>query len=476
MHVDGVIWRPDISAPAVREALLRRAQPYWKMLEYGRHIGFVRRSSGDFWVARVRTKEGSYLQHRLGPADGSQAMAFERAVDAARTWFATPAVARYAASSFPVGVRRALVVSPIGEEFSVAHAMSDYVEWKRIVAAKSHFETNLSLINFHIIPRLGNMAVAEFNGEVLKRFCREVLETPPKRGNRPVGPRQSIASLDDQALQRRRKTVNTLIGIFRVAFQTAWENGRVESDRAWRCLRRLPAVDRPRTLHLSREESRRLLAVCRPDLRRLVLGALYTGCRMTELVRMRCSQVGRDGYGLYIAPSKNYRPRFVFLPDEAMLWFLQMVRGKGRDDLVFTRDCGKPWFGNQKGLFKQAVREAQLPEDFTFHGLRHTYASQLIGAGSTIFAVADQLGHADPTTVLRTYGHLSPQIRESEVRQRFTTLDPINAQAAEDAFTELEEWRSGLHGTAWREYARIVDVAPRDIWDRRRTELLTSSE
>jgi hypothetical protein len=51
-----------------------------------------------------------------------------------------------------------------------------------------------------------------------------------------VGPRRTIDSLDDQALQKRKKTVNTLIGIFRIALQTAWENGKVESDRAWRCL------------------------------------------------------------------------------------------------------------------------------------------------------------------------------------------------------------------------------------------------
>jgi integrase len=188
---------------------------------------------------------------------------------------------------------------------------------------------------------------------------------------------------------------------------------------------------------------------------------------------MRRSQVGRDGYGVYIEPLKNYRPRFVFLPDEAMLWFLELTRGKGSNDLMFTRDCGKPWFGNQKGLFKQAVRDAELPDDFTFHGLRHTYASQLIGAGSTIFAVADQLGHVDPTTVLRTYGHLSPQIRESEVRQRFTAVDPENAIAAQEATTRLEEWRSSLHGAPWREYARIVDVAPREIADRTKTDMMT---
>jgi integrase len=473
MHVDGSIWRPDISDDESRKGLAVRSQPFWKMLEYGRHVGFERRVGHDFWVARIRTKAGSYVRNRVGKASGEGSLSFDEAVVAARQWFATDEVRIRASTPFPVGVRRDLVVCPLGVGFSVAHAMADYVEWKRIAAAKTHFETNLSLINFHIIPRLGNVLVSDFNGEIFRRFCRDVLETPPKRGKQDLGPRRSIDSVDDAALQRRKKTVNTLVGILRSAFRTAWENGKVENERAWRCLRRLPAVDRPRTLHLSRVECRQLLAECRPDLRRLVLGALYTGCRMTELVRMRCSQIGRDGYGVYVTPVKNYRPRFVFLPDEAMLWFLRLIQGRPAGDFVFMRDGGKPWFGNQKHLFKQAVRDAGLPDDFTFHGLRHTYASQLIGAGSTIFAVAEQLGHADPTTVLRTYGHLSPQIRESEVRQRFSVLDAGNDEAAQAGAAELAEWRNRLHGTDWREYARILDVAPRDLVDRDRIVRLT---
>lgn len=173
---------------------------------------------------------------------------------------------------------------------------------------------------------------------------------------------------------------------------------------------------------------------------------------------MRCSDVGRDGYGIYVPPLKRYRPRFVFLPDEAMAWFLGLIEGKRANDLVFIKDSGTPWYGNYKHLFKAAVRAARLPEEFTFHGLRHTHASQLIQAGATVYSVADQLGHADPTTVLRTYGHLSPQIREPEVRQRLTTLSVKNANLAANQREELREWRGSLHGGDWREYAKISDI------------------
>ena len=39
------------------------------------------------------------------------------------------------------------------------------------------------------------------------------------------------------------------------------------------------------------------------------------------------------------------------------------------------------------------------------HDLRHSYATALLTAGVAIKTVADLLGHADATMVLRTYGH-----------------------------------------------------------------------
>lgn len=452
--------RPNLSTTQTRLALQVRSTPHYQLITYGRHIGYLRDPRGDAWYARVRTRKGSYYRRRLGLAQSPtnpRGLDYHQALILAKEWFASAKMRPMIAPSREIGVRQTLLVCPLHGSYSVSHAVQEYVEWKRIAAAKSHFEANLSLINHHIVPLLGNVLLEAFSMEHMRNFVRSVLETPPKRGNQPLGPRRPISSLSDEELRRRKKTANTLIGILRLSFQLAWEGGKIPNDRPIRCLRRLPAVDRPRTLHLSRSECRELLANCRPDLARLVLGALYTGCRAAELVSMRCEDVGRDGYGIYIHPLKNYRPRFVFLPDEGMAWFLELVQGKMPKDYVFTRDNGKPWY-DYKHPFKIAVREAALPDEFSFHGLRHTYASQLVQAGATVYAVAEQLGHANATSVLRTYGHLSPQMRESEVRQRFTTVSPANGEYAMMRAEHLRQWRSSLHGSDWREYAKIHDV------------------
>jgi hypothetical protein len=93
--------------------------------------------------------------------------------------------------------------------------------------------------------------------------------------------------------------------------------------------------------------------------------------------------------------------------------------------------------------------------------LRHTYASQLVQAGAPLTVVAEQLGHANTVTVSRTYGHVSPQVREAEVRQRFTVLSPKNAKKAASQESSLAKWRKAFHGSNWRTYAKISDLHSR---------------
>ena len=157
-------------------------------------------------------------------------------------------------------------ICPVGDEFTVGHALHDYVEWKRLVAARSNFPILLSLINFHIVPRLASLPVKGFTVEVIQRFMRDVIETPPRRGNRasPVS-RLQMEKLGAEPLRKRKKTANSCLTILRVALRMAWENGKVETERPWRIVRLFPRLHAVRILHLSRDECRRLLENSRPD-------------------------------------------------------------------------------------------------------------------------------------------------------------------------------------------------------------------
>jgi integrase len=50
-----------------------------------------------------------------------------------------------------------------------------------------------------------------------------------------------------------------------------------------------------------------------------------------------------------------------------------------------------------------------MPREFGFHVLRHTFASVVLAAGETITQLAAWLGHHDPAFTLRTYIHFMPK-------------------------------------------------------------------
>ncbi len=450
----------DLGNPKSRATLPARQSPYWYPLANGRSLGYVRRACArTHWLGRYRAKDGRYKQAWLAWADDGDTPAEDEislaeAIARAGRWFLHNAV--HAGDPNPLGgMNKDLIYTPVGPVYTLGHALRDYVEWKRIRSAETHFKVIIALINYHILPRLGPLALTELRADHFRSYFRQVLETAPKRGNKPSPGRFALSSIDEEALRKRKKTVNALITILRDTLQLAWEDGKSDNDRLWRSLRSFPNVDRPKMVHLSRAECRSLLELCPEDLRTLVTGALYTGCRSIELLRMRASDVGRDGYGVYVLPSKTRTPRFVFLPDEGMDFFLRLAAGKRPEERLFLRADGQPWGESFRPRFKVAVRAADLPPEFSFHGLRHTYASQLVQAGTPLMVVAEQLGHVNTVTVSRTYGHVSPQIRESEVRQRFPLLSRKNAKLAAGRGAALARWRKSFQSSNWRSYADI---------------------
>ena len=460
--------RPDLSVRRQRKALPARRGSYYETLSVGRALGYEKANSKrSYWVARYRNRDGGYGQNRLGVADthcradGADVLSYEQAIEAAAEWFETPAVRKLAISTRPLGQVTSLAYERTSDDdgpYTVGDALAEWFAWKRLVATNATYHCLLTSANLNIVPRLAHLPAEGVNGQHVRAFVEDMLRTPPKRGQRPQAPKRAIEALSDEEARKRKKTINGMISVVRGALLMAWESGRIDNERAYRCWRHVPNVHRPRILHLSRPECRALLAACEPELRQVVLGALYTGCRTVELLRMRARDVGRDGYGVYVEPQKSYKPRFVFLPDEGMAFFLALADGKAPGDLLFTRSDGRAWRYNMKVPFKRAVREAGLPDAFTFHGLRHTYASQLVQSGAPLIVVAEQLGHATINTVANTYGHLAPQIREAEVRQRFTMVDEETSWAAAARRDELTAWRRRLHGGDWLTYADIGDL------------------
>ncbi len=418
-------WRPDLSDESVVLGLEPRESVYFNILEYCRHIGVqVHKGKIGFWIARVRRRDGGYAQKRLCLAFQGDIFEvdYNTACFRAKEWFKTPSVSRIASASYPLGSKRQIDICPIGDVHTVGHALRDYLDWKLLAATKSHFETLVSLINYHLVPRVSQIPLAEFDGNHFQKLATDVLSTPPKYGRETPAHRDDLRLLSQNELRKRKKTFNALVSILKGAFELSWEKGNIESDRPMRCLRRLPNVERPRVVFLDRKECRRLLGVSHPDLRILIMAALYTGCRANELILMRCCDFSPETKSVYVASPKGRRTRHVLSPAHGVNFFRSVADERPGNDRLFRKKNGRVWGGEYRHYFLRARKQGGFPAELTFHGLRHTYASQLLQDGASIISVADQLGHANTQTVSTTYGHLTARTRANDIDRCFAPI------------------------------------------------------
>ena len=164
-----------------------------------------------------------------------------------------------------------------------------------------------------------------------------------------------------------------------------------------------------RVRYLSEPERVRLLAACAksslPELRTIVMLALTTGMRRSEILWLRWPDVDLARAMAVLHKTKNRERRGVALVPQ-VVEFLR-VHGQVRrldTDLVFPREGKKIPVAFDKP-FIAAVKAAGL-EDFRFHDLRHTAASYLAMSGATTAEIAAVLGHKTLAMVKR-YAHLS---------------------------------------------------------------------
>jgi integrase len=150
----------------------------------------------------------------------------------------------------------------------------------------------------------------------------------------------------------------------------------------------------------------------------IVLLALNTGLRRGELLALAWSDVDFVQALLTVrgASAKTGLTRHIPLNAEA-LRVLRAWRPATIDEddaLVFPGPDGGPMF-SLKTAWSKIAKAAKL-QAFTFHDLRHTFASKLVQAGVDLNTVRELLGHSDIKMTLR-YAHLAPEHRAAAVQK-----------------------------------------------------------
>lgn len=176
---------------------------------------------------------------------------------------------------------------------------------------------------------------------------------------------------------------------------------------------------------LSEAERRALLTACKrsvvPGLYDVVLIALLTGMRQSEILHLRWPNVDLDRKRITLEPEqvKNRTRRSIPLVGEAVDVLAARSRLRRIDtNLVFSNQIGSAW--GTRPLYIREAWDAAIVESglvgFRFHDLRHTAASYLAMSGASTIEIAEILGHKT-LAMVRRYAHLS-DTHTTEVLER----------------------------------------------------------
>ena len=164
--------------------------------------------------------------------------------------------------------------------------------------------------------------------------------------------------------------------------------------------RRLPSV-------LSRDEVRKLIdTITNPKHRAIVLLLYSAGLRVSEVIRLKPSDLEVDRGLLRVRDGKGRKDRYTLLSERA-LEAVRVYRAafpEGRWLFPGARPDRPYTARSVQNMVTRAARSACLEKTVTPHTLRHSFATHLLEAGTDLRYIQELLGHrSSRTTELYTH-------------------------------------------------------------------------
>lgn len=266
---------------------------------------------------------------------------------------------------------------------------------------------------------LGKYALAYITPELLLQERRKLLDLPTRK-NTKLNP----------------ATVNRYFSTLSGAFRFACKNLRWIDENP--CTNLLKLKSKPKQRRILKEgEDIRLLQACQqshsPYLYCIVLLALTTGARKSEILNLTWDSIDFDNRIAHIKDSKNGQARKVGLVESVIQKLKKLNQNHNvKKPLVFA---SKTAFGkiDIKKAWHAALKRANI-ENFVFHGLRHHFCSIGGGLGASGTQLRTQLGHSS-SRMTDHYSHLDANSTRfiGESIEKKIALIPKNEQILKGA-------------------------------------------
>lgn len=306
---------------------------------------------------------------------------------------------------------------------TVRQIMYGWVNFRKDSVKESTFAHYMNLIERHILPVLGNIYVSALTTETINNFLKQQLNSGRVDGKGGLSP----------------KTVSDIRSVLLLGLEYACQQQYTCSIKT--------KIFSPKTCKTSKKILTRIeqskleeFLYQHPDPVNLgILTALYSGMRIGELCALQWGDIhssegimhinktiiriqnveqndenGKKTRILINRPKTESSNRFVPLP-AFILEVLEKYRQKTDAFLITgTKYPMEPRVYLNK--YKQILKKAGL-NSFTFHSLRHTFATRCVETGFDTKSLSEILGHTNVSTTLQNYVHPSLELKKEQMNR-----------------------------------------------------------
>ena len=315
--------------------------------------------------------------------------------------------------------------------------LADYVEKNVKVSTRVSYE---GIVKNQLIPHIGHIKLTELKKTDIEKMYNDLLTHGRADGKGGLGV----------------KTINNVKLCLHKALQTALENEYIIKNPA--DIAKVPTLKSTQAQKkeieiLSKQEQQALMAVCGKDTYSTgIITALFTGVRLGELLGITWKDIDFTKKTISISKQVNRLKDYSEnAKAKTRLGIQEDTKTKTSNRVISISDILaerlKEYKQNQEEHIKQwgdiyqnlgmvlaredgyyidpstfrdnykAILNKAGLKSYTFHALRHTFATRALEAGVPIKVVSKILGHASVQITMDTYMHVLPEL-QSEAMNR----------------------------------------------------------
>ena len=131
------------------------------------------------------------------------------------------------------------------------------------------------------------------------------------------------------------------------------------------------------------------------------------GLRVSEIVNLKIANIDSGRMLVHIENAKGKADRYVTLPTSILEELRKYFRAYKPKIYLFEGQHGGHYsIRSVQAVFKNAMKKAKINKNVGIHGLRHSYATHLLEAGTDVTFIQQLLGHRNLKTTI-IYTHVS---------------------------------------------------------------------